>query len=78
MTAWPALTGGVRAQQQMNETLAAIQAWPVLRSQIIIGGVHEKVRDGRLVDEPVLSFALAGIDGLFEAIRTARSVRATA
>jgi chromate reductase, NAD(P)H dehydrogenase (quinone) len=55
----------------MNETLAAIQAWPVLRSHIIIGGVHEKVRDGRLVDEPVLSVAIAGIDGLFEAIRTA-------
>lgn len=51
MTASPAFTGGVRAQQQMNETLAAIQAWPVLRPQIVIGGVHEKVRDGRLVDE---------------------------
>jgi len=76
MTASPAFTGGVRAQQQMNETLAAIQARPVLRPQIVIGGVHEKVRDGRLVDEAVLSFALAGIDDLFEAIRTARSVRA--
>ncbi len=76
MTASPAFTGGVRAQQQMNETLAAIQAWPVLRPQIVIGGVHEKVRDGRLVDEAVLSFALAGIDDLFEAIRAARIVRA--
>src|SRR6202011_3477127 len=44
MTASPAFTGGVRAQQQMNETLAAIQAWPVLRPQIVIGGVHQKVR----------------------------------
>jgi chromate reductase, NAD(P)H dehydrogenase (quinone) len=48
----------------MNETLAAIQAWPVLRPQIVIGGVHEKVRDGRLVDEAVLGFALSGIDDL--------------
>src|SRR5260221_269377 len=76
MTASPAFTGGVRAQQQMNEALTAIQAWPVLRPQIVIGGVHEKVRDGRLVDEAVLSFALAGIDDLFEAIRAARIVRA--
>jgi chromate reductase, NAD(P)H dehydrogenase (quinone) len=75
ITASPAFTGGVRAQQQMNETLAAIQAWPVLHPQIVIGGVHEKVRDGRLVDEAVFSFALAGIDRLFEAINAARSVR---
>ncbi|WP_253075555.1 NAD(P)H-dependent oxidoreductase [Bradyrhizobium sp. 187] len=51
MTASPAFTGGVRAQQQMNETLASIPARPVLRPQIVIGGVHEKVSDGRLVDE---------------------------
>src|SRR6266446_5673969 len=78
MTASPAFTGGVRAQQRMNETLAAIQAWPVLRPQIVIGSVHEKVRDGRLVDEAVLSFALAGIDDLLEEIRAARFVRAAA
>ena len=78
MTASPAFTGGVRAQQQMNETLAAIQALPVLRPQIVIGGVHQKVRDGRLVDEAVLGFALSGIDDLFEAIRAARCVRAAA
>jgi chromate reductase len=78
ITASPAFTGGVRAQQQINETLAAIQACPVLRSQIVIGGVHEKVRDGRLVDEAALGFALSGIDDLFEAIRAARSVRAAA
>ena len=78
MTASPAFTGGVRAQQQMNETLASIPARPVLRPQIVIGGVHEKVRDGRLIDEAVLSFALAGVDDLLEEIRTARSVRAAA
>src|SRR5258708_36067381 len=60
MTASPAFTGGARAQQQMNETLASIPARPVLRPQIVIGGVHEKVRDGRLVDEATLRFALAG------------------
>jgi chromate reductase len=68
----------VRAQQQMNETLVAIPARPVLRPQIVIGGVHEKVRDGRLFDEATLGFALAGVDDLFEEIRAARAVRAVA
>jgi chromate reductase len=78
MTASPAFTGGVRAQQQMNETLVSIPARPVLRPQIVIGSVHEKVRDGRLIDEAALSFALAGVDDLLEEIRRARSVRAAA
>lgn len=78
ITASPAFTGGVRAQQQMNETLASIPARAVLRPQIVIGGVHEKVRDGRLVDEATLRFALAGVDDLLEEIRTARFVRAAA
>jgi chromate reductase len=78
MTASPAFTGGVRAQQQMNETLASIPARPVLRPQIVIGGVHEKVHDGRLIDEATLRFALAGVDDLLEEIRAARFVRAAA
>src|ERR1700754_4070028 len=60
MTVSPAFTGGVRAQQQMNETLASIPARPVLRPQIVIGSVHEKVRDGRLVDKAAIGFMLAG------------------
>jgi chromate reductase, NAD(P)H dehydrogenase (quinone) len=78
MTASPAFVGGVRAQQQMNETLASIPARPVFRPQIVIGGVHEKVRDGLLIDEAALSFALAGVDDLIEEIRTVRSVRKAA
>jgi chromate reductase len=78
MTASPAFTGGVRAQQQMNETLASIPARPVLRPQIVIGGVHEKVSDGRLVDEATLRFALEGVDDLLEEIRATRLVRAAA
>src|SRR3979411_1529121 len=78
MTASPAFTGGVRAQQQMNETLVSIPARLALRPQIVIGGVHEKVRDGRLVDEAALRFALAGVDDLLEEIRAARFVRAAA
>ena len=78
MTVSPAFTGGVRAQQQMNETLASIPAHLVLRPQIVIGGVHEKVRDGRLVDEAALRFALEGVDDLLQEIRAPRFVRTAA
>ena len=78
MTVSPAFTGGVRAQQQMNETLASIPAHLVRRPQIVIGGVHEKVRDGRLVDEAALRFALEGVDDLLQEIRAARVVRTAA
>ena len=78
MTASPAFTGGVRAQQQMNETLVSIPARLVHRPQIVIGGVHDKVRDGRLIDEATLSFALAGVEDLLKEIRAARPVRAAA
>jgi len=79
MTASPAFTGGVRAQQQMNETLASIPARPLFRPQIVIGSVHEKVRDGRVIDEATLGFALAGVDDLLEEIKAAaRSIRTAA
>jgi chromate reductase, NAD(P)H dehydrogenase (quinone) len=78
MTASPAFTGGARAHQQMNETLASIPARHVLRPQIVIGGVHEKVRDGRLVDEGALRFALVGVDDLLDEIRATRLRRAAA
>ncbi|HEX4171065.1 MAG TPA: NAD(P)H-dependent oxidoreductase [Acetobacteraceae bacterium] len=72
MTASPAFTGGVRAQQQMNETLLAIPARLMLRPQIVIAGVHEKVRGGRLMDQGTLRFALAGIEDLLDEISAAR------
>ena len=78
MTVSPAFTGCVRAQQQMNATLVAIPARPVLRPQIVIGSVHEKVRDGRLVDKAAIGFMLAGVDDLYEEIRAVRSVRTAA
>jgi len=78
MTASPAFPGGVRAQQQMNETLVSIPARLVHRPQIVIGGVHDKVRDGHLVDEAALRFALEGVVDLLDEIRTTRCPRAAA
>ncbi|CAM3713454.1 Chromate reductase [Pseudomonas reidholzensis] len=65
-TASPAFTGGVRAHQQLNETLWAIQAVLVAYPQIVIGGVGGKIRDGQLVDEATRSFLLGGVERLIE------------
>ena len=78
MTASPAFTGGVRAHLQMNETLASIPARPVFRPQIVIGGIHKKVRDGRLVDQAALNFALADVNDLITEIQAALAVRMSA
>jgi chromate reductase, NAD(P)H dehydrogenase (quinone) len=44
----------------------------------VIGGVHEKVSDGGLVDEASLRFAIAGVDDLLDEVRAARFLRAAA
>lgn len=62
-TASPAFTGGVRAQQQLNETLWAVSAELIRYPQIVIGGVATKVAGGILVDEAARSFIA---DGLLE------------
>ena len=72
----PAFTGGVRAQAQLNETLTAIAAQLVLRPQTVIASVHEKVKDGRLVDETTLGYLKAGVDDLLSNIeRNAAVIR---
>lgn len=60
----PAVTGGVRAQAQVNETLLAMDARIVPGPQVVIGSVAEKIRDGRLVHESSLQFALNAMDRL--------------
>jgi chromate reductase len=60
----PAFTGGVRAHAQVNETLLSVQALILSGPQVVVGGVANKVRDGRLIDKASLTFALAAIDRL--------------
>lgn len=67
-----AFTGGVRAQAQLNETLLAIGTSLVIRPQVVIGEVHNKVREGVLVDQASLNFALAAISDLVGVIKKAR------
>lgn len=61
MSTSPAFTGGVRAQAQLHETLLATQSVILPRPQTVIGEVHSKFEDGRLVDRAALGFALAAI-----------------
>lgn len=68
LTSSPAFTGGVRAQSSLHETLFAVGARPLARAQIVVALVHEKVKDGRLVDEPTLGFLKAGTDDLLKEI----------
>jgi chromate reductase, NAD(P)H dehydrogenase (quinone) len=57
----PAFTGGVRAHAQVNETLLSIPAHVLGGPQVVIAGIADKVKDGVLIDEASLSFALAAV-----------------
>jgi chromate reductase len=65
-TASPAFTGGVRAHQQLNETLWAIQAVQVVYPQIVIGSVISKIDQGVLRDEQVCMFLMKGVGALIQ------------
>ncbi|MBX6689846.1 NAD(P)H-dependent oxidoreductase [Pseudomonas sp. USTB-Z] len=65
-TASPAFTGGVRAQQQLNETLWAVSAELTRYPQIVIGSVHSKLSNGRLVDESTRNYLRLGVKALSE------------
>ena len=57
----PAFTGGARAHAQVNETLLSIPAHTMGGPQVVIAGIADKVKDGALVDQASLSFALASV-----------------
>ena len=70
----PAFTGGVRAQSQLNETLLSNSALLVLRPQIVIGLVMDKIENGELVDEQSLEFLTGGLEDLLRDVRTKQAV----
>jgi chromate reductase len=72
LTASPAFTGGARAHQQMNETLAGMGAHTIIRPQIVIGGVYDKLSESRLTDAPTLAFVLAGVEDLVREVKVRR------
>ena len=74
LSASPAFTGGVRAHAQLNETLLSNAALLVLRPQIVIGMAHEKIRDGRVIDEATIKFLAEGLNDLLRDIASKASV----
>ncbi|GFM57138.1 NAD(P)H-dependent oxidoreductase [Pseudomonas cichorii] len=72
-TASPAFTGGVRAQQQLNEALWSMQALLVPYPQIVIGTVGSKLAEGRLQDEAARQFLRLGIEAMVALISARKS-----
>jgi chromate reductase len=68
MTASPGTAGGVRAQAQIRDALAATLARPVVRQHVAIANVASQIRDGRLVHEPTLEFVKVALNDLLDEI----------
>lgn len=68
VTSSPAVTGGVRAQCQIRETVISALARPVNTPEIVVGQVGTKFVDGRFHDPAVIEFALHGFAALFTEI----------
>jgi chromate reductase, NAD(P)H dehydrogenase (quinone) len=66
------ITGGVRAQAQLKQTLYAVLARTLPWPEVVIGNVADKVRDGRLVDETSLRFATDVVRALVREITASR------
>ncbi|WP_374943771.1 NADPH-dependent FMN reductase [Sphingomonas sp.] len=71
VTSSSAVTGGVRAQYQIRETLVSALARPVATPEIVIGQVGAKIVDGRFEDASSIAFALGGLKAMFAEIALA-------
>jgi chromate reductase len=69
MTSSPGYVGGARAHAQIQETLVSSLARVVVRPQVVIAGVTQKIVDGKLVDETTIKFCLEAVDDLIKEIR---------
>jgi chromate reductase, NAD(P)H dehydrogenase (quinone) len=69
MTSSPGLVGGVRAQAQLRQTLAATLSRVVAVPEVVISQVNKKVQDGRLVDATSLKFMLEALEALLVEIQ---------
>jgi len=74
ITISPAFTGGVRAQAQLNETLLSIPALVLGGPQVVIANIGSKIRDGVLVDQDSLSFALAALQRMVGRVSSLRLI----
>jgi chromate reductase len=72
MSASPAFTGGVRAIEQLRQTLSATLARVIAIPEIVIADVASKVSDGKLTDETSLKYAVRGVESLAAEIKLLR------
>jgi chromate reductase len=68
MTSSPG-SGGVRAQGQLRQTLAATLSRVIAVPEILISQVQTKIQDGRLIDATSLKFMLEAFEALLAEIR---------
>ncbi|MDR7156868.1 chromate reductase [Sphingobium xenophagum] len=68
ITSSVAVTGGVRAQYQIRETLISALARPVSTPEIVVGNIAAKIVGSRFEDPSVIAFALAGIAEMFNEV----------
>lgn len=73
VTSSPAVTGGVRAQYQIRETVISALARPVSTPEIVVGHAGAKIVDGRFEDGAVIAFAMAGFSAMFAEIERLKS-----
>ena len=69
MSSSPAFTGGARAHSQLREAFASTLSRCVVHPPVVVAGSHDKIKDGRLVDESNIQFALGAIAALVAEIR---------
>ena len=69
MTSSPGMAGGVRAQGQLRQTLAATLSRVIAVPEVLISQVQTKIQDGRLTDATSLKFMLDAFDVLLAEIR---------
>jgi len=65
----PGTTGGVRAQYQVRDAVSAAGGRVVSYPHVAIAEVHQKVKEGKLVDKAALDFTLGAVDALLTEIR---------
>ncbi len=73
VTSSPAVTGGVRAQYQIRETVVSALARPVSTPEIVVGHVAARIVDGRFADSTVIAFAMTGFSAMFAEIERLKS-----
>jgi chromate reductase len=78
ITTSPGLFGGVRAQAQIRDVLAATLARPLARQQLAIPSVDKKLVNERIADDATLQLLRAGLDDLLAEIALLRRSSSTA